>query len=137
MPFRWRKVSPLTSEAQCEDGIAILKNGIDRNYDKKDNGVWVAPGEVKINYSWTSSRRISGVRLVFDSDMRHRSKRMRKLEATTERVQMPVMLAKAFRIEARVGGGMAQGVRGSSQHTPSAKGVVHSAGGRGVAPCRR
>ena len=29
---------------------------------------------------------------------------MRKLEATTERVQMPAMLAKAFRIEARVGG---------------------------------
>ncbi len=104
LPFRWRKVSPLTSEAQCEDGIAILKNGVDRNYDKKDNGVWVAPGEVRICYSWTSPRRISGVRLVFDSDMRHRSKRMRKLEATTERVQMPAMLAKAFRIEARVGG---------------------------------
>ena len=104
LPFRWRKVSPPTREARCTGEVAILKNGIDRNYGGKDNGVWTAPGEAKIEYSWTVPRRISGVRLVFDSDMRHRSKRMRKLEATTERVQMPKMLAKSFRIEVRTGG---------------------------------
>ena len=104
LPHRWRKVSRLTAEAKCADDIAVLKNGIDRNYEKKDNGVWVAPGEEKIVYAWNVPRRLSGVRLVFDSDMRHRSKRMRKLEATTERAQMPKMLAKSFHVDVRVGG---------------------------------
>ena len=105
LPYRWRKVSPLTAEATCADDVAVLKNGIDRSYDKKDNGVWVAPGDDgKIVYSWGGARRISGARLVFDSDMRHTSKRMRKLEATTERAKMPRMLAKGFRVDARVGG---------------------------------
>ena len=36
--------------------------------------------------------------------MTHRGKRMRKLEATTERAEMPKMMAKAFRIDARIGG---------------------------------
>ena len=104
LPHRWRKVSRLTGEAKCADDIAVLKNGIDRNYEKKDNGVWVAPGEEKIAYAWNVPQRLSGVRLVFDSDMRHRSKRMRKLEATTERAQMPKMLAKSFHVDVRVGG---------------------------------
>jgi hypothetical protein len=104
LPFRWRKVSPLTAEAKCADDVAALKNGIDRCYDKKDNGVWVEPNEDKIVYSWDAPRRISGARIVFDSDMRHSSKRMRKLEATTERVAMPKMLAKGFRVDLRAGG---------------------------------
>ena len=104
LPFRWRKVSRLTGESKCSDEIAVLKNGIDRNYKKKDNGVWVVPGEEKIVYTWDAPRRMSGARLVFDSDMRHRSKRMRKLEATTERAQMPKMLAKSFHIDVRVSG---------------------------------
>ena len=32
LPFRWRKVSPLTAEAKCADEVTALKNGIDRNY---------------------------------------------------------------------------------------------------------
>ena len=104
LPYRWRKVSALTVAATCAEGVAVLRNGIDRNYGGKDNGVWVAPNETTMTYSWESPQRISGARLVFDSEMTHRGKRMRKLEATTERVQMPKMLAKAFRIEARIGG---------------------------------
>ena len=104
LPFRWRKVSPLTAEARCADDVAILKNGIDRNYDGKDNGVWTDAGEEKIVYSWDASRRISGARLVFDSKMTFTGKRMRKLEATVTRAKMPEMLAKGFRIDARVCG---------------------------------
>ena len=44
LPYRWRKVSPLTAEASCAAEIAILRNGIDRKYAKQDNGVWVAAG---------------------------------------------------------------------------------------------
>ena len=104
LPYRWRKVSALTAEASCAEDMAVLKNGIDRCYGGKDNGVWVAPGETTMEYSWNSPRRLTGARLVFDSQMTHRGKRMRKLEATTERVEMPKMMAKAFRIEARIGG---------------------------------
>ena len=104
LPYRWRKVSALTAAATCAEDVAVLRNGIDRNYGGKDNGVWVAPNETTMTYFWASPQRISGARLVFDSEMTHRGKRMRKLEATTERVEMPKMLAKAFRIEARIGG---------------------------------
>ena len=48
--------------------------------------------------------RLSGARIVFDSEFKVRGKRMRKLEATQERKPMPKMLAKGFRVEARVGG---------------------------------
>ena len=104
LPYRWRKVSALTAAATCAAEVAVLKNGIDRKYRGKDNGVWVAPHAVAMTYSWNSPQRLSGARLVFDSEMTHRSKRMRKLEATTERVKMPKMMAKAFRIEARIAG---------------------------------
>ena len=104
LPFRWRKVSPLTAEATCADDVAVLRNGIDRNYAKKDNGVWVKPNEERIAYFWDKPRRISGARIVFDSNMTFSGKRMRKLEATTERAEMPKMLAKGFRVELRAGG---------------------------------
>ena len=104
LPYRWRKVSALTAEATCADDVSVLRNGIDRSYAKKDNGVWVAPGEERIVYSWDVPRRISGARIVFDSNMTTRGKRMRKLEATTERAAMPKMLAKGFRVELRAGG---------------------------------
>ena len=104
LPYRWRKVSSLTSAAKCADGVAALKNGIDRGYNGEDNGVWTEPGEEKIVYSWDSPQRISGARLVFDSNMTFRGKRMRKLEATTERAKMPEMMAKGFRVDVRTGG---------------------------------
>ena len=104
LPFRWRKVSPLTAAATCADDVAVLRNGIDRSSGGEDNGVWVAPNEEKIVYSWEGPRRISGARIVFDSEMTFRGKRMRKLEATTERAEMPKMLAKGFRVEVRTGG---------------------------------
>ena len=41
--------------------------------------------------------------MIFDSDLKVRSKRMRKLEATTERVEIPNMMTRGYRIEALVG----------------------------------
>ncbi|MBR2961770.1 MAG: FAD-dependent oxidoreductase [Alistipes sp.] len=100
LPYRWRKVSDLTASATMSKDIEILRNGIDRTWEKKDNGVWVAPGEESIVYKWEKPVTISGARLIFDSQLKVRSKRMRKLEATTERVKMPDVMAKKFRIEA-------------------------------------
>ena len=104
LPFRWRKISPLTQTARTDQANLILKNGIDRNWinedgSPQDNGVWVA-ADGNITYNWKKPVTVSGARLVFDSNFIYRGKRMRKLEGTMERVDMPKMLAKGFKIEA-------------------------------------
>lgn len=104
LPYRWRKPSALTLSARTSEACEALRNGIDRKWDGVDNGTWVDPDEAKIEYSWKKPVTVSGVRLVFDSLFKIRSKRMRKLEATTERVEMPWMMPKAYRVEARIDG---------------------------------
>ena len=107
LPGRWRKVSALTSAARVEPAAGeVLKNGIDRDYAGRDNGVWLAPGE-SVVYRWDSAKRLSGARLVFDSIMQNQwkyDKRLRKLEATTEYEKLPPPLAKEFDVEVEVGG---------------------------------
>lgn len=102
LPYRWRKPSELTMSATTADSNLPLRNGIDRKWDGEDNGVWVAPGDESIVYSWKKPVELTSVRIIFDSDFKYRSKRMRKLEATTERVEMPKMMAKGFKVEAKV-----------------------------------
>ena len=105
LPFRWRKVNDLTRSAKTAKANEPLRSGIDRWTSKDtENGVWVEPGAETMVYEWDSPRRISAVRLVFDSVMKGTTKRMMKLEAEHDRVKMPAPLAKAFRIEARIGG---------------------------------
>ncbi len=104
LPFRWRKVSALTEEASCAPETEVLRNGIDRAYGGEDNGLWLKAGDESAVYTWAAPRRLSGARIVFDSEMSHRGKRMRKLEATTERAELPKMLAKGFRIDVRIDG---------------------------------
>lgn len=96
LPYRWRKVSALNLSAKKAEPQML--NGIDRKWEGKDNGVWKAPGE-EILFEWKKPVTVSGARLIFDSDMKPYGKRMRKLEATTQRCQMPKMMAKGFRIE--------------------------------------
>ena len=102
LPYRWRTISELTASAKVAEEIEILRNGIDRNWEDKDNGVWVAPEQTTITYSWKRPVTVSGARMIFDSELKVRSKRMRKLEATTERVEIPKMMTKGFKIEALV-----------------------------------
>ena len=42
------------------------------------------------------------MRFIFDSDQKVRGKRMRKLEATTERVEMPSEMVRDFLVQVRV-----------------------------------
>ena len=102
LPYRWRKPSALTLSARTAEANEVLRNGIDRSWDGADNGVWLAPGEETVEYSWKKPVTLSGVRLVFDSMFKVRSKRMRKLEATTERVSVPAPIAKSYRIEVKL-----------------------------------
>ncbi len=103
LPYRWRQPSELTMAAKAAEEIEVLRNGIDRKWDGKENGVWVAPEATDIEYIWKKPVTVSGARIIFDSDLKVRSKRMRKLEATTERVSIPEMMTRGFRIEAKVG----------------------------------
>jgi hypothetical protein len=102
LPYRWRTVSELTSTAKVAEDIEVIRNGIDRNWEGADNGVWVAPGENTITYSWKKPVTVSAARMIFDSELKVRSKRMRKLEATTERVEIPKVMAKGFKVQALV-----------------------------------
>ena len=104
LPYRWRTPSALTRAAKTTVANENLRNGIDRTWDKQDNGVWTAPGGEEMVYEWDRSQPLSGARIIFDSDMTFQGKRMRKLEATVERVPMPKMLTKKFRIDVRADG---------------------------------
>ena len=102
LPYRWRKVAPLTLAAKTLAENEPMRNGIDREWAGADNGVYTAPGDVNLTYIWTKPVNVSGVRLIFDSDLKVRGKRMRKLEATTERKEMPSEMVKSFKVQVRV-----------------------------------
>ena len=102
LPYRWRKIYPLTSSAKTLAENEPMRNGIDREWDGKDNGVYAAVGEKHLTYTWDKPISTSGVRFIFDSDLKVRGKRMRKLEETTERIPMPSEMVRDFRVEVRV-----------------------------------
>lgn len=109
LPYRWRKVNELTLSAKTAVENEPMRNGIDREWNSKDgkgmqdNGVYTAPGETNLEYSWKKPQLISGARFIFDSDFKVRGKRMRKLEATTEYAKMPSEMARDFHVEVLVG----------------------------------
>lgn len=105
LPYRWRQPSALTMAAKVGKDVEVLRNGIDRKWDGVDNGLWVAPGEETILYQWKKYQTLKGARIIFDSDLKYRSKRMRKLEATTERVEIPKMMTKDFHIDVQTKNG--------------------------------
>ena len=102
LPYRWRKISPLTASAKTLAENEPMRNGIDREWEGQDNGVYAAVGETHLAYTWDKPIKASAVRLIFDSDFKVRGKRMRKLEETTDRVPMPKEMVKKFHIQVRV-----------------------------------
>jgi hypothetical protein len=104
LPYRWRKIYPLTASAKTLEKNEPMRNGIDREWDGQDNGVYAAVGETHLAYTWDKPITASGVRFIFDSDLKVRGKRMRKLEETTERAHMPWEMVRDFHVEVRVPG---------------------------------
>ena len=102
LPYRWRQVNELTKSAKTLAENEPMRNGIDREWDGNDNGVYTAPGNTNLTYTWDKVVTLSEVRLILDSDLKVRGKRMRKLEETTERVKMPSEMARDFHIQVRV-----------------------------------
>lgn len=102
LPYRWRKVGELTLSAKTAAENEPMRNGIDREWDGEDNGVYAAPGETNLEYTWKKPVTLSGARFIFDSDFKVRGKRMRKLEATTEYAAMPSEMAQDFHVQVRI-----------------------------------
>ena len=102
LPYRWRQVNELTKSAKTLAENEPMRNGIDREWNGEDNGVYAAVGATNLTYTWDKTITTSEVRLIFDSDFKVRGKRMRKLEETTERVPMPSEMAREFHIQVRV-----------------------------------
>jgi len=102
LPYRWRKIYPLTAAAKTLAENEPMRNGIDREWEGNDNGVYAAVGEKHLTYTWDKPIKASGVRFIFDSDLKVRGKRMRKLEETTERIPMPSEMVRDCQIQVRV-----------------------------------
>ncbi len=95
-----RRISSLTREAHasCE----IVRDGWDRDWDDGEHGTSFPAGG-NCTYTFDQPETISGVRLVFDSDLSDK-KRQLNIEASYEIHPMPAHLPKCFRIEAEVAG---------------------------------
>lgn len=102
LPYRWRRVSDLTLSARTSAENEPLRNGIDREWKGEDNGAYAAPSDLNICYTWEKPVKLSSARFIFDSDLKVRGKRMRKLEATHERVEMPSEMVRDFRVQVRI-----------------------------------
>lgn len=98
LPGRTRRVSVLTLRAEATH--ELLRDGVDRSAAHR---IRLAPGEPCV-YSWSAPVEIGGCRIVFDSDLTTRGKRMLKLEAEHAYKEMPPMLVRSFKVEIRQGG---------------------------------
>ncbi|MDR0901280.1 MAG: FAD-dependent oxidoreductase [Opitutaceae bacterium] len=125
IPNRPRKIPAVTLAATAQ--FEELRKGLDRH---EENGKWVPDPTAKsgshgdghrwkskpvlhgvvlkagesAEYKWAAPVSLSKTRVVFDTNLNTRNKRMRKLEATTEYESLPKMLAREFAIEALVDG---------------------------------
>ncbi len=63
-----RSATVVATVERAGDGLEALRNGIDRPTPERYNG-WTAPVGSVIELTWDEPRRVTGLRLVFDSDL--------------------------------------------------------------------
>lgn len=112
LPWHTRPIPLLTRDAGLEAGQGDpepLRNGVDRPLGESDNG-WSAPPGTPLTYTFDTARRVTGARLVFDSDLCRRdpsrggggARNMRCRYALDDAPwAVPASLVKAFRLEAQ------------------------------------
>ena len=121
LPWHARETPVLTREARlaASDGDPEpLRNGHDRPINGADNG-WTGPVGGWVEYAWDGARKISQVRLVFDSDLDRISRKgdrdgwvnMRACYTLHDpHLALPGTMIRAFRIEALSADGVGQTV---------------------------
>ncbi len=95
-----REINELTRSAEASH--EVLRDGMDRDWDDGEHGVELVSGE-SATYRFASPATVTGVRLVFDSDLAD-LKRQLNVEDADMYHPMPAKLAKSFRIEMESGG---------------------------------
>jgi len=104
LPWHARRVPELTRQAALcasEGDPEPLRNGIDRPVNGQDNG-WRGNIGSWVEYAWEGTRRVRGLRLVFDSDLNRPEKNMPcRYPLSAEPVGVPETLVRSFRVEAR------------------------------------
>ena len=101
IPWKERQIPALTQEATASH--EVLRNGVERDRDDDDNGVWLADGEM-IEYSFASVKMIKNIRIIFDSDMSTRKNMICCVPKAGNDVTLPEMLTQGFEIQAKNGG---------------------------------
>lgn len=95
-----RRVSPLSLKGTISH--ELLRSGRDRDWDDGKQGVEFSAG-TGASYSFAKPEKISGVRLVFDSDLSDLKRQLNMEDADVFRA-MPAQLPRAFRLEGVVNG---------------------------------
>lgn len=111
LPWKQRSVSKLTREAMLLAAFPDaenLRNGQDRSIGTRDHGVYIPLGE-SVEYRFHAPRQITGVRLVFDSDLNRDTlsecdKKLNRNMLANRPLDWPVasvppVMTKAYKIE--------------------------------------
>ena len=107
-----RRVSPLSLKGTISH--ELLRSGRDRDWDDGKQGVEFAAG-TGASYTFAEPETISGVRLVFDSDLSDLKRQLNVEDADMLRT-MPAQLPRVFRIEGVVDGKIRQLARVTENH---------------------
>jgi hypothetical protein len=106
LPWHTRQISELTQKGELTastDRHQILRNGIDRDLDGKDNGWWAANGDW-VSYKFDQPQRIKRVRLVFDSDFWAPRRMPCSYPLKKQRAVLPPRLVRDFDLQIRGSG---------------------------------
>ncbi len=97
LPGKERKISTLSHSGSYTH--PVLGSGNERG----NGGEWFAPGSAT-EIAWEEPQTITGFRIVFDSDFADKKRMCKYVPEAGEIRSMPPMLAKRFRVSARVDG---------------------------------
>ncbi|MBQ3151785.1 MAG: FAD-dependent oxidoreductase [Clostridia bacterium] len=111
IPWHDRKVSDLTSSADCSE--EVVRNG---KYRGEDNCVKLSEGD-EIVYTFDKDVKISEIRLVFDSDLNRKYQNMPcNFPLEQPRYKLPETLAESYKIIAKNKNGDIKAIEINSNH---------------------
>ena len=94
IPWHGRKLSELTKNAECSS--QIVRNGVDRG----EENLWTGKENDVIEYRFDTDTKISGIRLVFDSDLNRKYHNMPcNYPLVQTKFKLPETLIKEYRIQ--------------------------------------
>lgn len=93
IPWHNRRVSAISQNAHCS--AEVVRNGIDRG----EENCWVGSAGDFIEYTFEKPQKISGIRLVFDSDLNRNYQNMPcNYPLKQDRFKLPKTLTKEYKI---------------------------------------